>query len=88
MGELFEDFFKVAAEVEQNYFNEVPSAGTARPERSEDSKGNAAADSEDTFMRRLFRRRPREPKGDVPVHGKGTKSAPQYKDYSQDFQEV
>lgn len=95
VGQLFEDFFKVAAEVEQNYFTEVPSAGVLQPEPPENSWDGSKQqrptqpNGEDSLLGRLFRRRPQDCPTEPPLpKDKGTTTAPQYKDYSQDFQEV
>lgn len=95
VGQLFEDFFKVAAEVEQNYFREVPSAGVLQPERPESTwdsgkqQGQTQPGGTDSFLGRLFRRSKQDCTKDPSLpKAKGATTAPQYKDYSQDFQEV
>jgi len=96
VGQLYEDFFKVAAEFEQNYVAEGPSARVLQPENpdasnelSDRSRQEQVPDGADGLLARLFGKRgkkgPDEPS--LPAQ-KGTTTAPQYKDYSQDFQEV
>lgn len=92
VGELFEDFFRVVAEVDQNYLPEGKSDGLQAQQRNHEGSEpqvSAPVDGKDSLLGKFFRRRAQNGAGNpVPPKGKGTTTAPQYKDYSQDFQEV
>ncbi|CAD7703898.1 unnamed protein product, partial [Ostreobium quekettii] len=67
VGQLYEDFFKVAAEFEQNYVAEGPSARVLQPENpdasnelGDRSRQEPAPDGADSLLGRLFGRRGRK----------------------------
>ncbi|CAD7702769.1 unnamed protein product [Ostreobium quekettii] len=96
VGQLYEDFFRVAAEFEQNYVADGASAGAlgqgpqdAGCGQGDRQRQNPAPEGTDGLMGRLFgRRAKKDPEEFSSSNPKGAATAPQYKDYSQDFQEV
>lgn len=76
VGELFEDFFKVVAEVDQNYLAEGTTGSVKPQQHCHDSSGRkqpAQVDGTDSLFGRLFRKRVQDGARDPAIpKGKGT----------------